>query len=69
MGEMEVPAEAYYGASTHRAVLNFPISDRRFTRRFIRAVGLIKWGAARVNRELGRLDERVIHRLEHLAAP
>ena len=35
MGEMQVPANAYYGASTHRAVLNFPISDLRFPRQFI----------------------------------
>ena len=42
MGDMEVPADAYYGASTQRAVLNFPISDLRFPRRFIQALGLIK---------------------------
>src|SRR3990170_8589566 len=56
MGEMEVPASAYYGASTQRAVLNFPISGLRFPRPFIRALGLIKWSAARVNAELGLLD-------------
>ncbi|HNB24850.1 MAG TPA: aspartate ammonia-lyase, partial [Candidatus Melainabacteria bacterium] len=39
MGEMEVPADAFYGASTQRAVLNFPISDLRFSRTFIRALG------------------------------
>ncbi|MDX1387939.1 MAG: class II fumarate hydratase [Acidobacteriota bacterium] len=59
MGEMKIPAEAYYGASTQRAVLNFPISDLRFPRRFIEAVGLIKWGAAQANRDLGRLDEKL----------
>src|SRR6185312_10118110 len=42
MGPMEVPAEAYYGASTMRAVLNFPISPYRFPRPFIRALGQIK---------------------------
>src|SRR6266581_1697687 len=42
MGEMQVPANAYYGASTQRAVLNFPISDLRFPRQFIRALGQIK---------------------------
>ena len=57
MGEMEVPADAYYGASTQRAVLNFPISDLRFPRRFIQALGLIKQKAAEANRELGLLDE------------
>ncbi|MSQ12229.1 MAG: class II fumarate hydratase [Dehalococcoidia bacterium] len=59
MGSMEVPAEAYYGASTQRAVLNFPISKERFPRRFIRAMGLIKQAAAHVNAELGLLDKRI----------
>jgi fumarate hydratase class II len=59
MGEMEVPAEAYYGASTQRAVINFPISGLRLPRRFIRAVGLIKWAAAQVNRDLGLLDREL----------
>jgi fumarate hydratase class II len=58
MGSMEVPAEAYYGASTQRAVLNFPISNLRFSRAFVRAIGLIKLCAARVNAELGSLDEK-----------
>src|SRR5207237_9083012 len=53
MGELEVPADAYYGASTMRAVQNFPISGIRFPRRFIRALGLIKQAAAEVNGELG----------------
>ena len=38
MGEMEVPADAYYGATTQRAVLNFPVSGLRFPRRFVRAL-------------------------------
>ena len=59
MGEMEVPAEAYYGASTQRAVLNFPISDLRLQRSFIRALGLIKLAAARVNKESGDVDGRI----------
>src|SRR5829696_5321104 len=58
MGEMKVPADAYYGAQTARAVENFPISDLRFSRRFIEAMGLIKSAAAEVNRDLGILDER-----------
>jgi fumarate hydratase class II len=57
MGEMKVPAGAYYGASTARAVENFPISDLRFSRRFIAALGLIKWAAAEVNYGLGLFDE------------
>ena len=48
MGEVEVPDGAYYGASTQRAVDNFPISNLRFGRRFIWALGLIKGSAARV---------------------
>ncbi len=57
MGEMQVPADSYYGAQTQRAVLNFPISDLRFPRPFIRALGLIKKAAARTNLELGLLEE------------
>jgi fumarate hydratase, class II len=57
MGEMEVPADAYYGASTQRAVINFPVSGLRLPRRFIRAMGLIKAAAAEVNRDLGLLDK------------
>ena len=57
MGTMQVPADALYGASTQRAVLNFPISGYRFGREFIRALGLIKWAAAEANFELDRLDE------------
>ncbi len=49
MGEIQVPDDAYYGASTQRAVDNFPISDLRFTRRMIAALGLIKGSAASVN--------------------
>ncbi|MGH7764908.1 MAG: class II fumarate hydratase [Candidatus Dormibacteraceae bacterium] len=58
MGEMEVPADAYYGASTQRAVLNFPISGQPFPRRFIRALGMVKKAAAETNRELGLLARR-----------
>src|SRR6478752_7313192 len=56
MGEMSVPESALYGASTQRAVLNFPISGQRFSRPFIRALGLIKWAAAQANHDLGLLD-------------
>ncbi|GMU84451.1 MAG: fumarate hydratase class II [Planctomycetota bacterium] len=59
MGEMQVPAEALYGASTQRAVLNFPVSGYRFGRRFIRALGMIKFAAAEANLSLGRLDAKV----------
>ena len=56
MGEMEVPAGALYGASTQRAVLNFPISGTRLPLPLIHAYGLIKKAAAETNAELGLLD-------------
>jgi len=56
MGSVEIPANALYGASTARAVANFPISGERFPRPLLRALGLIKWAAARANRKLGLLD-------------
>ena len=56
MGEFEVPAEAYYGASTMRAVVNFPISDLRFGRSFIEAIASVKKAAALANLDLGLLD-------------
>jgi fumarate hydratase class II len=55
MGEMRVPAGALYGAQTARAIENFPISRLRFPRPFLRALGLIKSAAARVNGEQGHL--------------
>ncbi len=63
MGEMQVPASAMYGASTHRAVLNFPISSMRLPRRFIRALGLIKLAAAQTNAELGLIDKSIAARI------
>src|SRR3954466_12483219 len=56
MGEMTVPAHALHGPSTHRALLNFPVSGYRFPRPFSRAIGLIKWAAAQANHDLGLLD-------------
>ena len=57
MGEVKVPADALYGASTQRAVDNFPISNHRFGRRFIWALGLQKGSAATVAGSSGYLDE------------
>ncbi|TAA40508.1 class II fumarate hydratase [Pseudoxanthomonas winnipegensis] len=57
MGELQVPAEALWGAQTQRAVQNFPISGRPMPRGFIRALGLIKAAAAQVNAELGLLPK------------
>ena len=68
MGEMAVPADALYGASTQRAVLNFPISGQRFPRRFIRALALVKLAAAETNGELGLLDPDVAHAIAAAAA-
>ncbi|MEO8457008.1 MAG: class II fumarate hydratase [Chloroflexota bacterium] len=67
MGEMQVPVDAYYGASTQRAVLNFPISRERFTRPFIRVLGLIKLAAAQVNHDLGLLDDAKTKAIEAAA--
>ncbi|HLH30215.1 MAG TPA: class II fumarate hydratase [Terriglobia bacterium] len=59
MGEMRVPADALYGAQTQRAVENFPISNLRFPREFIRALGLIKLAAARTNMDLRLLNPKI----------
>tara|TARA_B100000029_G_scaffold184445_1_gene182030 strand:+ start:1005 stop:2420 length:1416 start_codon:yes stop_codon:yes gene_type:complete len=59
MGEMEVPFNALYGASTMRAVLNFPISDLRFPRTFIQALGIVKQSAAKTNMDLGVLSKEI----------
>ena len=59
MGEFNVPAAAYYGANTMRAVLNFPLSELRFSRSFIEAISNIKLAAAQTNMELGLLEENL----------
>jgi fumarate hydratase, class II len=56
MGDMSVPADALWGASTQRAVENFPISGQGLPPRFIRAIGLVKQAAAVANRDLGLLE-------------
>ncbi|MDH3775249.1 MAG: lyase family protein, partial [Deltaproteobacteria bacterium] len=68
MGEVQVPAAAYYGAQTQRAIQNFRISGLRFPREFIRAMGLIKRAAARVNLELGFLSQEVAEAIIQAAA-
>jgi len=55
MGEVRLPAKAYYGAQTQRAVENFPISGQTLPRELVHALGLVKWAAAEANRDLGRL--------------
>jgi len=59
LGELQVPVSAYYGVQTMRAKENFPISDLRFPRAFIKAMGQIKGAAAQANMQLGLLDETV----------
>jgi fumarate hydratase class II len=58
MGELQVPDTALWGAQTQRAVDNFPISGLTMPRRFIAALGLVKWAAAGANAELGLLTSR-----------
>ena len=55
MGEVRLPAQAYYGAQTQRAVENFPVSGQPIPAEMIHAIGLVKWAAATVNRDLGKL--------------
>ncbi|MEZ3164034.1 class II fumarate hydratase [Halorubrum sp. RMP-47] len=57
LGEMQVPADAYWGAQTQRAVENFPISGIPMSRRFIRALGVVKKSAAQANRDLGLVED------------
>ncbi|HEY3523459.1 MAG TPA: class II fumarate hydratase [Candidatus Limnocylindrales bacterium] len=67
MGEMEVPSDALYGATTQRAVLNFPISGQRLPRRLIGALALIKRAAAETNAELGLLPADVARAIAEAA--
>ena len=59
MGEFEVPIDAMYGASTARAIENFPISELKFSRSFIRALGEIKKACAVVNQNNKLLDKKI----------
>jgi fumarate hydratase class II len=67
MGEVLVPAEAYYGAQTQRAVENFPVSGLRLPRRFLAALGAIKAAAARTNLALGELEPRIAEAIARAA--
>ena len=57
MGEVRLPAKAYYGAQTQRAVENFPISGQPLPAELIQAIGLVKWAATKANRDLGKLGD------------
>ena len=59
MGELEVPEDRYYGAQTQRSLQNFKIGGERFQRELIRAYGIVKKAAAKVNSEAGRLDKKI----------
>ena len=67
MGEMRVPVSAYYGAQTARAIENFPISNLRFPRQFIRALGLIKKHAALANLSLGAISPEISRAIQNAA--
>ncbi|HVT57570.1 MAG TPA: class II fumarate hydratase [Thermoanaerobaculia bacterium] len=68
LGEVEVPAGAYYGAQTERARRNFPVSGLRFPRRFIAALAAIKREAAAVNEELGLLPAEIAGAIRQAAS-
>src|SRR5210317_331130 len=59
MGELQVPADAKWGAQTQRAIENFPISGLTMPRQFISSLGLVKWAAAGANAELGLLGSNM----------
>lgn len=68
LGPVKIPREAYYGAQTQRAIENFPVSALRFSRQFIKIMGLIKWSAARVNHSLGLLLDKKMAQVIEMAA-
>src|ERR1039457_4566606 len=68
MGELQVPADALWGAQTQRAVNNFPISGLRLPRGFIRALALIKQAAAAANARLGLLEPEIAQAIDRAAA-
>ena len=59
MGSMNVPSDALYGAQTARAIQNFPISNLRFNRAYIEALGTIKFSAAKVNLDLKLINSNI----------
>src|ERR1700679_3322191 len=67
MGEMKVPADAYYGAQTARAVENFPISNLRFPRQFIKALGLIEKHARVTNAGPGYVPSKIANAIQQAA--
>jgi fumarate hydratase class II len=58
-GQLEVPADSYYGAQTARSLINFPIGEEKLPKPLIRALGIVKQSAAQVNINLGKLDKTI----------
>ena len=59
MGELEVPGDRYYGCQTARSLINFDIGNDKMPRGVIRAFGILKQAAAKVNADLGQLEKRL----------
>ncbi|HXL81492.1 MAG TPA: lyase family protein, partial [Pyrinomonadaceae bacterium] len=64
MGQIEVPADKYWGAQTQRSLIHFAIGDDRMPREMIRALGILKKAAAVVNHELGKLPSDKLRLIE-----
>lgn len=67
MGEIKIPSQYLYGASTQRAVENFQVSSRHFDRRFIEALGLVKWACAKANGDLKTIDKKLASKIAEKA--
>ena len=67
MGEMQVPADRYYGCQTARSLENFKIGEERMPRELIRGLGILKKAAAQANRDLGLMDDRICGAIEDAA--
>lgn len=65
MGELEVPADRYWGAQTQRSVQNFEIGDERMPRPLISAIGLVKLCAAKVNAEFGLIPQEIADTIQN----
>ncbi|QQE80301.1 aspartate ammonia-lyase [Alicyclobacillus sp. SO9] len=67
LGELQIPAEAYYGAQTARAIQNFPISGLHLQPAFVRAQAILKWAAAKAHKDLGVMDGQKTEAICHAA--
>ena len=64
IGSIEVPSDKYYGAQTQRSFENFKIGSERFPREFIRAYGILKKAAAKVNHDFGNLETKIMNAIQ-----